>query len=152
MKVFLSHAAEDRRFARDLRGSLNELGLEVWDPTIELPHGSNWLLETGRALQRADVLVFLFSDAAARSEWARREVEYAIGQPKFEGKVVSVRLSLAAELPWILERLSVVDATDGDARMAAKKVVSALRSSSVVKRRRAQKARPDVAAKLAKSS
>jgi hypothetical protein len=151
MKVFLSYSSSDEKFARELRQRLTELGLQVWDPDAELPRASNWLLETGRALERADSLVFVFSDEATRSQ-ARREVEYAITRPKFEGRVVSVRLSPRAEVPWILETMPVIDAKPRDARSAARKVASALmRHGRAATRRRAHKAL-GAPAKLAKSS
>src|SRR5687767_7775141 len=109
MKVFLSYAIDDEKFAGELREGLAKLGLDVWDPNRELRRGSNWLLKTGRALERADGIVFLFSSATAQSPWSRREVEYVISHAKYEGKVVSVRLSPKVEMPWILETLPIVD-------------------------------------------
>jgi hypothetical protein len=127
MKVFLSYSAEDEAFAAELRERLSELRIKVWDPNTELRRGSNWLLTTGLALARAEAVVFIFSRSTAHSPWARREVEYAISHSKYEGKVVSVRLSPRVEIPWILETLPVVDVKRRDAKDAAKQIVRALR-------------------------
>src|SRR2546423_848822 len=92
MEVFLSYSWEDRHFADALRDRLNFAGLKVWDPDRHLLPGSNWLIETGLALQRADSVVFLISEDSLRSPWTVKEVEYAIGNRKLEGKVIQLSI------------------------------------------------------------
>lgn len=130
MKVFLSYDSADEKFAGELREGLTKFGLDVWNPNRELRRGSNWLLQTGRALERADSVVFVFSHHTEKSPWSRKEVEYAISHPKYQGKVVSVRLAPNVDMPWILETLPVVDVKQGDAGAAAKQIARTLAAVS----------------------
>ena len=131
MQVFLSHSSKDEKYAGVLREQLTLLGVDVWNPQREILPGSNWLLEMGQALERADGVVFLFSKEAVRSRSATMEVEYAIGQPKFEGKLVSVLLSPNLDIPWILRKLPLVDAEGQDAGAVAREIVRSLGVSAV---------------------
>jgi len=92
MHVFVSYDSHDEAFADELRKNLKKLGIRVWNPTVELLPGSNWLLETGRALERADAIVFLVSSHSARSRWTRYEMQYALTQRRFEDRVIPVVL------------------------------------------------------------
>ena len=135
MRVFISHAHEDRVFARQLLERLQGEGVEVWDPDHELLPGMNWLKETGRALERADAVIFLFSSAFASSPWGLKEVAYAIGNQKYEGRVVTVKLTPKARMPWILNHLSVVDGTKREAAPTARKILQKLSPSSTSAKR-----------------
>jgi len=84
MRVFLSYGQHDEPFALSLLDNLTQRGIDVWNPRLQLMPGSNWLLETGLALEKADGVVFLFSKESAQSPWSRKEVEYLITQQKFE--------------------------------------------------------------------
>jgi TIR domain len=126
VQVFLSHAATDEKYAGALRDHLTRLGLEVWNPQREILPGSNWLLEMGQALERADGVVFLFSKEAVRSRSARMEVEYAITQPKFEGKLVSVLLAPHLDIPWILRNLPLVNAAGRETAAVARQIAEKL--------------------------
>ena len=138
MEVFLSYSWQDRRFADALRDRLNSAGLKVWDPDRQLLPGSNWLIETGLALERADSVVFLISEDSFRSPWTTREVEYAIGNQKFEGKVIPVLLSRNAKVPWILKQMQSVNASGRKpadvAREVARKLTSRRRPAASEKR------------------
>src|SRR5437016_1217807 len=102
MDIFISHSWKDRHFAEALRARLSSAGLNVWDPDRDVLPGDNWLIETGRALERADSVVFLISKDWLRSPWTLKEVEYAIGNRRFEDKVIPVLLSRGVKVPWIL--------------------------------------------------
>jgi TIR domain len=130
MEVFLSYSWQDRRYADALRDRLQYAGLHVWDPERQLLPGSNWLIETGRALERADSVVFLISEDAFRSPWAAKEVEYAIGKRRLEGKVVPVLLSRSVRTPWILDEIEQVDATGRPASEVADEIARKLKSVS----------------------
>jgi TIR domain. len=132
MRVFISHTVSDDKFAGQLRDVLTREGFEVWDPDRNLLPGDNWLVETGRALERADAVVFLLSDSALESPFAKREIQYVIGHPKFEDHVVTVRLGKAtpSKIPWILRKLSVIDATPADPDKTAREVALRLRPTS----------------------
>jgi hypothetical protein len=143
VQVFLSYSMKDEKFAGELRDQLTKLGLDIWNPHRELLPGSNWLLESGRALERADGIVFVFSKDTVRSPWSRKEVEYAITQQKFEGKLVSVLLAPRLEIPWILHNLPVVNAARQSPASVAREVFrrlgGAARSSAAAPPRASRK-------------
>jgi hypothetical protein len=130
MSVFLSYDSRDSRFAEQLTSRLAAENLDVWDPARELYPASNWLLESGRALERADGIVFLISKNSAQSPALRREVEYAITNVRFKDRVVPIVLSRGVKnIPWILETMGVIDAADHDMDRVAKLVATAMHRS-----------------------
>ena len=108
MRVYVSHAHEDDNVAGVLRTLLSKAGFEVWDPAERVLPGDNWALELGKALQRAQVMVVLLSPAALASKWVQWEIEYALGDERFKGRLVPVVIRSVKEIPWILEKLDVI--------------------------------------------
>ncbi len=123
MKVFLSYASSDAETGEEVRRALEEAGFEVWDPVIRLGHGSNFALDIGRALEDSDALVVLVSPEAMKSDWIRWELNHALGDPRFEGRLLPVELRHTDELPWILRKFTVLT-FDGQKR--ARPIVEAL--------------------------
>ena len=126
MRLFISHAAKDAGLAQSLRAQLKREKIEVLDPESDLVKG-NIHLAIGRALERADAMVILLSPEALSSEWIRHELEYALGDQRFKGRLVPVLVRPTKDVPWILERLSVVDVTHDHPPRAVEKIVHALR-------------------------
>lgn len=130
MRTFLSYDSRDAKIAEQLLPRLVAEKLDVWDPARELYPGSNWLLEAGRALERADGIVFLISENSAQSPALRREVEYAVTNLRFKDRVVPIMLSRGIRnVPWILQKMSVIDAADHDMDRVAKLVATAMHRS-----------------------
>jgi hypothetical protein len=48
VRVFISHAEEDRAYAASLGKALTGSGVSVWEPHDVQP-GENWALEAGKA-------------------------------------------------------------------------------------------------------
>lgn len=140
MDVYVSYDSKDESFARDLIERLTRSGLDVVNPDLDLKPGSNWLLEIGRALERSNGVVFVFSEKSAPPS-LRKDFEYVISHPRYEGNVVSVLLSRNAEFPWILLDMPLVDASHRDADRAAKAVSDYLAPH---RRRRVGQRRPRV--------
>jgi TIR domain-containing protein len=125
--VFLSYASADAEFARGLGAQLRRLGFSVWDSAIDLLPGDNWGKELGKALEHADSMVVLVSRDAARSPWVQKEIEYALGEPRFKGRLVPVLIEHAPDAPWILRTLEQVPAAGGP-EQAGERVASVLRA------------------------
>jgi hypothetical protein len=88
MRVYLSYDLSDREFVAQVRERLIAGGVDVWNPETKLQPGSNWLKETGRALERADAIVFILSRRALRSPYMQKEIDYdheAAGEPGLSG-------------------------------------------------------------------
>ena len=126
LKVFLSYADRDDKVAQALRIELEKGGFEVWDPVARLTPGDNWALEQGKALQDAEAIVVLLSPAALASDHVKREIDYALGEPRFKGRLIPVVVRPVKEIPWILETLQVLR-IDADLGRGSRRVLEALK-------------------------
>ena len=109
MRVFLSYAQSDEDFARSLTEHLTKLGLSVWSSQVEVFPGDNAWLRIGQALKKSNAMVVLVSPDSMRSENVRREIEYALGDPNYEGRLFPVQVRPTPNLPWILRKLKTFD-------------------------------------------
>ena len=110
MKVFISHAQQDRTLADDLAARLSDAGYEVWRAEEQLLPGENWALKIGQALEESDAMVVLVSPESVRSQSVREEINYALGSPNYAGRVIPVLVRPTAEMPWVFRKLNVVPA------------------------------------------
>ena len=113
MKVFISHAPTDEPLVKKIAAALEEAGLEVWDATRNLRPGDNFANGIGRALQESEAMVVLLTHDALRSDWVRREVDYALGEQSYARRLIPVLVGDPEELPmedvpWILRRLHMI--------------------------------------------
>lgn len=107
MHVFLSYDSHDEGFAELLRRKLDDLGVEVWNPATELLPGSNWLLETGKALERAKAVIFLVTPHSVSSKLWRYEVQYALGHGRFENRVFPISIGRVQDVPWAIRSITI---------------------------------------------
>jgi hypothetical protein len=108
MKVFLSYTRSDAKTGDEVRQALTAAGYEVWDPEVFARGGANFALEIGRALDASEALVVLLSPEAMQSDWIRWELEHALGDQRFEGRLIPVELRPTEDLPWILRKFRVL--------------------------------------------
>ena len=101
MKIVLSYADSDSVLARALADRLAGAGLRVWFDAREIVPGDNWGAEVQRGLEDADALVVLLSPAAMRSRWVQRDIQYALGTPRFAGRLVPVQVRRTPSVPWM---------------------------------------------------
>ncbi|MGC2112420.1 MAG: toll/interleukin-1 receptor domain-containing protein [Candidatus Korobacteraceae bacterium] len=113
MQVFLSYAHPDEALAEALAADLKKRGLSVWSHDAELLPGDNVWLRNGEALENSEAMVVLVSPESMRSEWVRREIEYALGDQKYEGKLFPVQVKPTPSMPWILREFKIFDARQG---------------------------------------
>jgi hypothetical protein len=126
LKVFLSYADRDDKVAQALRIGLEKGGFAVRDPVASLTPGDNWALEQGKALKDAEAIVVLLSPAALASDHVKREIDYALGEPRFKGRLIPVVVRPVKEIPWILETLQVLR-IDADLGRGSRRVLEALK-------------------------
>ena len=98
-RVFLSYAKRDDKLAQALRAALGKGGFAVWDAASRLTPGDNWALEQGKALEDAEAMVVLLSPAALASDHVQREIDYALGEPRFKGRLIPVVVRPVKEIP-----------------------------------------------------
>ncbi len=128
MYVFLSYADRDGELARQLAERLGAAGVSVWLDEREVEPGDNWADKLQTALKHADAMVVLLSPEAVRSRWVRREIDYALTTPRFEGRLVPVEVRPTKDMPWVLRRLSMI--AHGTVERTAADIVKALTSPS----------------------
>jgi TIR domain len=76
LRVFISYSRDDLHFADQLNAALNAWGFEcVIDHSIS--GGEEWKRRLGNLIREADTVVFVLSQASARSETCAWEVEEA---------------------------------------------------------------------------
>jgi hypothetical protein len=119
-QVFLSHAGEDRAFAARLAAMLERHGVTVWYSAVALRGSQEWQNEIGRALASCRWFLLLGTPAACRKPvgkpwWVQREVIYALGNSRYEGRVVPLLRGKAdlGKLAWYLPQIQHIDFRGG---------------------------------------
>jgi len=118
MQIYISYAKPDEAFARNLSSQLAKRGLSVWSAYEKVLPGDNIWLRTGEALKRSKAMIVLVSPDSMQSEHVRREIEYALGDPNYQGRVFPVQVRPTKNVPWIFERFRTFDAKQGAARIS----------------------------------
>jgi hypothetical protein len=124
-RVFISAAASDAPLVRELASQLQAAGVDAWNATMQALPGANLSAELGRALDQADALIVLISPDAMKSPTVRREIQFALGQERFQDRLIPVMVkhTPADEIPWILRTLQWAK---GGADKVAHQVLKAL--------------------------
>lgn len=118
MQVFLSYDQSDQAFARALSSQLKKRGFFVWSPAEEVLPGDNVWLRIGEALKNSKAMIVLLSPDSMRSQNVRREIEYALGDPNYEGRLFPVRVRPTSDIPWILRKFKTFDAGRSAAKVS----------------------------------
>lgn len=118
MQIFISYDKSDEAFARALGSQLTRRGLSVWSSEESILPGDNVWLRTGEALKRSKAMVILVSPNSMRSEHVRREIEYALGDPNYQGRVFPVQVRRTNDIPWILRKFKTFDAKRSPAKIS----------------------------------
>jgi len=115
-QVFLSHSSEDRRFASRLARTLENHGVTVWYSATSIRGSQEWQNEIGRALASCRWFVLVGTRAACKKPrgtpwWVQREVIYALGAKRYEGRLLPLLLQRAelSKLSWFLPQIEYVD-------------------------------------------
>jgi len=119
MQVFFSYVPKDEEFARSLSTQLVKRGLRVWLPEEQVFPGDNVWRRIGEALENSRAMVVLLSPDSVRSENLRREIEFALGNPNYEGRVFPVVVRPTKDIPWILRKLKVFEGKRNVAQLGA---------------------------------
>jgi TIR domain len=112
MNVYISHSGQDNRLAAEVSRVLHQAGMEAWDASHILP-GENWAEATADALRNSDAMVVLLTPESARSKVVQSDVGFALGQPDFKDRVISVVAGppglFEEDFPWVLKRLPRIE-------------------------------------------
>jgi hypothetical protein len=119
MKVFLSYSIKDKLWAKKIGSTLRDNGLEVWDADTEILPGDDWGHRISSALKDSDAMVVLISPDSIESQAVRREIEYALGEKSYNGRLIPVLIGpeknfTEENIPWILQHLNIFRLTKPD--------------------------------------
>ena len=119
MQVFLSYDRNDEEFAKALAEQLEKHGLSVWKAFEEILPGENIWESVSDALKASRAMIVLLSPESLRSETQQREIEYALGDQKYAGRIFPVQVRPTQGIPWILRTFKLLDAKEGAAKIGA---------------------------------
>jgi hypothetical protein len=110
-RVFVSHAAADRRFLSRLITVLEEHHIPFWYSRTHIHGAQQWHDEIGLALGKCDWFLLLLSPAAVRSKWVKRELLYALQEDRYEKRIVPIIAQPCnfKRLSWTLASFQFVD-------------------------------------------
>lgn len=116
---FLSHSSEDAEFTAKLDAVLKQHGISAWYSGTRIRGGQLWHDELGAALGRCDWFILVLSPDAVASKWVKRELLYALGEDRLEGRIAPLLYRPCAyeDLSWTLPQIQRIDFT-GDFREA----------------------------------
>lgn len=76
-KVFISYARRNKDFVYDLARALEIREIDVWYDEDRLLCGDDLPKSIKRNIHKSDFLLLVYSPAAKKSDWVRREIAYA---------------------------------------------------------------------------
>ncbi|MBL8768965.1 MAG: toll/interleukin-1 receptor domain-containing protein, partial [Planctomycetes bacterium] len=88
MRVFVSHASEDKARVRELADALRSRGFDPWLDEWEIHGGDDFVRRINEGIHACPVAVIVFSASAWRSPWVDAETSYLAYARIKEGKVV----------------------------------------------------------------
>jgi hypothetical protein len=108
-RIFISHASEDKRWARYVADDLAGRGWEPWLDESEIRGGSSWAASIQAALRSSTVVVLLITANSVAKEWVLDEITAArnLRVPVIAANLDHVRLP--DELRFLLQRTQFVD-------------------------------------------
>ena len=112
MKVFLSHASEDKNIAEQIHLALLDSGCTVFFDATSLPAAEGYDARIRLALDESDVFIYLISpDSVASSRYVRSELKFAQGKwPHPKGFVlpVMIRETSFDQIPNYLKAVTIL--------------------------------------------
>lgn len=110
-EVFLSHASADASLADAVALTLRRHGVPVWYSRTNIVGARQWHDEIGAALHRCDWFVVLLSRRSVESVWVKRELVFALQQPRYENRITPVLMEDCdySRLSWTLSAFQRID-------------------------------------------
>ena len=110
IKVFISHASEDREFVEnELIPILNKHGIGAWHSNAEIVGADDWQMKIYRALQECEWFIVVLSSSAIGSDWVKAEVNWAL--KRRQNKIVPI-LRQACDVDKLDLRLDLIQGVD----------------------------------------
>jgi hypothetical protein len=81
--IFISHVAEDSKIALEIAQGLEQAGYTTWYYERDCTPGKNYLIETGRAIEKAQAIVLIISETSIMKS---RQVDAEVTRAHETGK------------------------------------------------------------------
>lgn len=131
MKVFLSFAQEDRRYASIIEEKLRAAGHSIIDDKAVFRVGKNYIKKINQGIRKAEVFIPIVSSNALRSKWVLHEFStIALGNISRQKRKVVPVLVDGSSVPQYLASYAYVDLT-ADFDRGIKEIVSVLSNSII---------------------
>ena len=116
MNVIVSHANVDKRLAEKVADEIRQSGFQVWDER-DIQIGTDLSKGIHETFRQADAIVILLTPKTLSSPYFAQELEYALTNKAYKGRVIPVVAASAQELdpsdiPWILRKFNAIHAPD----------------------------------------
>ena len=76
--AFISYASEDRTTVLERVQVLSTVGVRTFQDVLNLEPGERWERSLYRHIDESDIVLLFWSNAAKKSKWVRKEVQYAL--------------------------------------------------------------------------
>jgi diguanylate cyclase (GGDEF)-like protein len=116
--VFISHAFEDKKYARELANSLVNKGLKVWFDEFELKIGDSLSRSIDRGLSESAYGVVVLSQNFFAKEWTQKELGALISRETKDEKVILPiwhdinHQEVSKYSPMLADRLAILSGED----------------------------------------
>lgn len=109
--VFLSHSNKDRKFVLSLARTLKRHSIPYWYSASHIAIARQWHDEIGKALRRCDWFLIVLTPEAVKSDWAKRELLFALNDNRYNQRIVPLLLKDCnySDLSWTLPSFQIVD-------------------------------------------
>jgi hypothetical protein len=91
-ELFLSHPHQVSEFSDRLVSVLRGHGVPVWFSTQNIGGGQEWMAQIHQALTRCNWFAVVLCAHSLNSIWLKRELQYVLMKPRFEGKIIPLLL------------------------------------------------------------
>lgn len=125
--VYICHTKSDNQICSELSNYLKSLGLQTWFDVENFIPGDSLVSKMNYGLEHSDYVIVVWSSAAQKSAWVKREYEAAITMETNDGKprVIATRLD-DTPLPALLRDKKYITATNGLEASSRTEIASAL--------------------------
>jgi len=114
-EVFLSHSSRNAAFTSKLANVLFRHNVKTFFSKQHIRGAQEWHDELGAALKRCDWFLVVLSPQAVRSTWVKRELVYALQQPRYNERIIPVLYKNCdvEQFSWTLSGFQYVDFRPG---------------------------------------
>ena len=81
-EIFISYSRDDIKDVKKIKDELEASGFRCWMDLEGVESGSEFSVAIRQAIDVSQVMLFFLSDASQTSQWARKEVQYAMDEKK----------------------------------------------------------------------